>query len=388
MGLLWHAAEEIHSPYTVRAEWRIYSDDDNSGIFIGFPDPGDDPWKPVAEGYEIQIDPTDADPTRTTGSVYSFQAPDAAGRAQALHPHGEWNVMEVSVDGPQITIRLNGVVINEYTSPHPERDPATGFVGIQNDGEVADVSYRSVQITAADVDPEPEDTTAPVADATLDGERNERGAYTGPVTVAFAGADEPGGSGIESVEHSLDDGGWTPYDGPFEVDAPGHHLVTFRATDRAGNESAERAFGFSIAAPRRSVGEPPVAVPPRAPPPQAEPPPQVDAPASFRLQQAAKRMPIARFARRGLTVSLSATGALRGTARLVVSRATARRLGLKSRMIASRTVRVTQAGALDVRLQPSRGVARLLRGSKRTLAATLQVQLGGREATRRVALVV
>jgi hypothetical protein len=99
--------------------------------------------------------PTDGDPTRTTGSVYSFQAPDAAARAAALKPHGEWNVMEVSVDGPHITIRLNGVVINEYTSPHPERDTATGFVGIQNDGEVADVSYRSVQITADDEEPEP-----------------------------------------------------------------------------------------------------------------------------------------------------------------------------------------------------------------------------------------
>ena len=96
MGLLWYGKQQLQSPYTIRAEWRMYADDDNSGVFIGFPDPGDDPWKPVAEGYEIQIDPTDADPTRRTGSVYSFQAANAAALALALKPHGQWNVMEVA----------------------------------------------------------------------------------------------------------------------------------------------------------------------------------------------------------------------------------------------------------------------------------------------------
>ena len=84
MGLLWYGKQQLQSPYTIRAEWRMYADDDNSGVFIGFPDPGDDPWKPVAEGYEIQIDPTDSDPTRRTGSVYSFQAANAAALALAL----------------------------------------------------------------------------------------------------------------------------------------------------------------------------------------------------------------------------------------------------------------------------------------------------------------
>ena len=45
--------------------------DDNSGIFIGFP-PSTDPWSAVNNGYEIQIDATDA-ADRTTGSVYTLQ---------------------------------------------------------------------------------------------------------------------------------------------------------------------------------------------------------------------------------------------------------------------------------------------------------------------------
>ena len=160
MGLLWYAKQQLVSPYTIRAEWRIYGDDDNSGMFIGFPDPLDDPWKPVAQGYEIQIDPTD-EAVRKTGAIYSFQGANPAQLALAIKPHGQWNVMEVSVDGQLIVVRLNGVEINRYTSPHPERDPSAGYFGVQNDGAGADVSYRSVQVQGGGVGPTP----TPTADA-------------------------------------------------------------------------------------------------------------------------------------------------------------------------------------------------------------------------------
>ncbi len=257
MGLLWYAAEQLESPYTIRTEWKIYSDDDNSGVFIGFPDPGDDPWHPVSNGYEIQIDPTD-ERVRTTGAIYSFQEPNAA-RDEAVNPHGEWNVMEVEVDGQHITVRINGVVVNEYTSPHPERDPATGFVGIQNDGAGRDVTYRSVQIKGADLPPA--DTTKPTGTAELDGPRRDDGAYTGPVAVTLAGADEAGGSGVANVEYALDGGAWTGYATPFTVSAPGYHTVQYRVTDVAGNVSDARAVAFTILAP-------PVEDPPGSPPPK------------------------------------------------------------------------------------------------------------------------
>ncbi|MBE2315156.1 ThuA domain-containing protein [Solirubrobacter sp. CPCC 204708] len=167
MGLLWYSKQQLVAPYTIRAEWRIYGDDDNSGVFIGFPDPMDDPWKPVSQGYEIQIDPTDGDPTRRTASIYSFQAANAGQLALALKPHGQWNVMEVEVTDQLIVVRINGVEVNRYTSPHPERDPSAGFFGIQNDGAGADVSYRSVQVKGGGLPtptptptPEPGDSTS------------------------------------------------------------------------------------------------------------------------------------------------------------------------------------------------------------------------------------
>ncbi|RKN04879.1 DUF1080 domain-containing protein [Streptomyces radicis] len=86
MGLLWYPVTPF-SDYSLKVDWMMPGDD-NGGVFIGFPDPGDDPWAPVDAGHEIQIDASDADPSRTTGSVYSFAAPDAAARDAALNPPG------------------------------------------------------------------------------------------------------------------------------------------------------------------------------------------------------------------------------------------------------------------------------------------------------------
>ncbi|MEU3186350.1 ThuA domain-containing protein [Streptomyces sp. NPDC006923] len=169
MGLLWYPVTPF-SDYSLKADWMMPGDD-NGGVFIGFPDPQGDPWRPVDLGHEIQIDATDADPTRTTGSVYSFKAPDTAARTAALNPPGTWNSYEISVHGRHVEIYLNGVKINDYTSA---RDIATGYIGVQNDGAGNDISYRDIRI---------KQDTAPAADLA----RNR------PVSVSSV---EPGSSHV------------------------------------------------------------------------------------------------------------------------------------------------------------------------------------------------
>ncbi|MFE3249847.1 ThuA domain-containing protein [Streptomyces sp. NPDC059209] len=141
MGLLWYPVTPFAN-YSLKADWMMPGDD-NGGVFIGFPDPQGDPWKPVDLGHEIQIDASDGDPTRTTGSVYSFKAPDTAARAAALNPPGTWNSYEIAVHGRHVEVFLNGVKINDYTST---RDIALGHIGLQNDGAGLDISYRNVRI--------------------------------------------------------------------------------------------------------------------------------------------------------------------------------------------------------------------------------------------------
>ncbi|GAA4447212.1 ThuA domain-containing protein [Phytohabitans houttuyneae] len=143
MGLLWYPVRTF-SNYSLKLDWMMPGDD-NGGVFIGFPDPQGDPWRPVDTGHEIQIDATDADPTRTTGSVYSFKGPDAAVRDAALNPPGSWNAYEIRVTGQRVEIWLNGVKINDYTSG---RAIANGHIGVQNDGDGLDINYRNIRIKA------------------------------------------------------------------------------------------------------------------------------------------------------------------------------------------------------------------------------------------------
>ncbi|MEU5105182.1 MULTISPECIES: ThuA domain-containing protein [unclassified Streptomyces] len=142
MGLLWYQARELRS-YSLKLDWKV-SGDDNSGVFIGFP-ASDDPWSAVDNGYEVQIDATDA-PDRTTGSVYGFQSADLAKRDAALNPPGEWNTYEIRVQGERLRIWLNGVKINDFTNQDPARSLRQGYVGIQNHGEGDEVSFRNIRV--------------------------------------------------------------------------------------------------------------------------------------------------------------------------------------------------------------------------------------------------
>ncbi|WP_380166671.1 CBM35 domain-containing protein [Jannaschia sp. R86511] len=143
LGLLWFTEQQFSDQYTLALDWKLVKDD-NGGVFVGFPNPGNDPWVAVDNGYEIQIDATDAD-DRTTGAVYTFQGADLDAVEQALNPVGRWNSYEIQVDGDRIRITLNGTLVNDFTSTDPARDLA-GFIGVQNHGGGETVYYRDIQI--------------------------------------------------------------------------------------------------------------------------------------------------------------------------------------------------------------------------------------------------
>jgi type 1 glutamine amidotransferase len=145
LGMLWYGASGFGS-YSLKLDWKMASasGDDNSGVFVGFP-ASDDPWSAVNNGYEIQIDATDA-PDRTTGAVYSFQSADIKKRDRALNPPGEWNTYEIRVEGERLRVYLNGVKINDFTNTDPARSLRDGHVGIQNHGADDQVSFRDIRI--------------------------------------------------------------------------------------------------------------------------------------------------------------------------------------------------------------------------------------------------
>ena len=140
MGLLWYSEKEF-SDFTLTLEFKVSRKEDNSGIFVRFPDPGNDPWVAVKEGHEIQI--CDTETGKQTGAIYNFQNSTEL----ATKPVGEWNQYEITVVGKKYTVKLNGKVVNEYTTEKPLKK---GYVGLQNHDPKSKVSFRNVKVKEAE----------------------------------------------------------------------------------------------------------------------------------------------------------------------------------------------------------------------------------------------
>ncbi|MEV3987954.1 family 16 glycoside hydrolase [Streptomyces sp. NPDC049837] len=102
-----------------------------------------------------------------------------------------------------------------------------------------------------------EDTTAPETSAKVEGERNADGAYIGHANVTVSATDT-GGSGVDRIEYAVGaDGAWQTYTAPVMVHEVGAHRIRYRATDKAGNTSAEKAVDFTVVAPPTDDKTPP-----------------------------------------------------------------------------------------------------------------------------------
>ncbi|WP_193607977.1 ThuA domain-containing protein [Nocardioides lijunqiniae] len=115
--------------------------------------------------------------------------------------------------------------------------PLTGLglmaIGPEQDEPVT-VSFDYVRLGGEE---EPvEDTTAPTTTATLDPAQADgaNGWFVTEPELTLS-ADDGEGSGVESTEYRIDEGGWTAYDGPVTVTGDGEHTVEYRSTDVEGN---------------------------------------------------------------------------------------------------------------------------------------------------------
>ncbi|MFF3846154.1 OmpL47-type beta-barrel domain-containing protein [Streptomyces sp. NPDC002328] len=113
---------------------------------------------------------------------------------------------------------------------------------------------KSAEFTV--VAPPSDDTAAPETSATVSGERNTDGAYIDMATVTVTASDV--GSGVDAVQYAIGaTGQWQPYTAPVMVHQPGSHTVRYRASDKAGNVSAEKSVAFTVvAAPPRDTTPP------------------------------------------------------------------------------------------------------------------------------------
>ena len=124
----------------------------NNGVGIRAPLAGDIAYS----GMEIQILDQDhpkyknIQPWQKTGSIYHV----FPSQKDALKPAGEWNTYEITANGPKITIKLNGTVINDadlstvtdaaILAKHPGIKRTTGRIGFLGHG--TRVEFRNIRI--------------------------------------------------------------------------------------------------------------------------------------------------------------------------------------------------------------------------------------------------
>lgn len=148
----------------------------------------------------------------------------------------------------------SGVASVEYEIDDTGFKPYTAPVTVTTPGDHA-VQYRATDVagnvsvtgsTPFRIVEGTGDTTPPTVAAEVTGEQDAEGNYLDAATVTVSATDNEGGSGVATVEYKLDDGAWTAYTAAVVVNTAGMHMLSYRATDEAGNVSEEGMAHFTI----------------------------------------------------------------------------------------------------------------------------------------------
>jgi ketosteroid isomerase-like protein len=151
MGLLWFTPRKIGNA-TIRVVYKTAAKEANSGVFIRVPEKPTEPWMPVNRGYEVQIDDA-TDDNHVTGVLYSL----TKALARPGKP-GDWNEMEITLDGPHTVVSVNGTKVTDYhrgparppkvQTWEPDRGPRPfeGYVGLQNHSDKDVVYFKEVSV--------------------------------------------------------------------------------------------------------------------------------------------------------------------------------------------------------------------------------------------------
>ena len=153
MGMLWYTRQKIGHA-TIRVEFRLTAKESDSGVFIRIPRKPTEPWMPINRGYEVEIGDW-PDDYSCTGVLYTF----TKALARPINPIGEWNTMDITIDGRRTIVYLNAIRVTEFTegqpvppkpagSIDPDRGPRpdSGYIGLQNHPG-SEVYFREVSVT-------------------------------------------------------------------------------------------------------------------------------------------------------------------------------------------------------------------------------------------------
>jgi Domain of Unknown Function (DUF1080) len=151
MGLLYWTGGKVGDS-VIRVVYKNEKKESNAGVFIRIPEAPTEPWMPVNKGYEVQIDDA-SDDYHSTGVLYSL----TKAKARPGKP-GEWNVLEITLDGLRTQVTVNGELVTDYTEGEavpdkkakwePDRGPRPpqGFFGLQNHADKDVVYFKEISL--------------------------------------------------------------------------------------------------------------------------------------------------------------------------------------------------------------------------------------------------
>ncbi|WP_410606691.1 OmpL47-type beta-barrel domain-containing protein [Amycolatopsis sp. lyj-109] len=142
-----------------------------------------------------------------------------------------------------VEYKVDGGAWTAYSAPVPVSAAGAHTVGYRARDVAGNASAEgSVSFTVVPGG----DTTAPSAALQVTGKQDGGWNYVGSATVTVTATDAE--SGVGFVEYKVDAAAWARYAAPVVVSALGTHTVRARATDVAGNVSAEVAGSFTVVA--------------------------------------------------------------------------------------------------------------------------------------------
>jgi hypothetical protein len=133
-------SRERYDNFVLRLEWKI-NENGNSGVYLRAPRAG----RQSKTGMEFQLQGDYGKPVddQTTGSIYVVVPP----KLNASKPCGEWNELEIMLDGPMMKATLNGQVVQDLNvdeNPELKKRLKRGFIGLQDHARF--VAFKNIRI--------------------------------------------------------------------------------------------------------------------------------------------------------------------------------------------------------------------------------------------------
>ena len=145
MGLFWYSKK--YKDFILELDYKCDLEESNSGIFFRVPEMLDSN-KYISRSFEIQICDSSKG-NHKTGALFDAKAPI---ENIPTNGPGKWNHFRITCKGKNITIELNGKVINEWKMTVPsgkiKKMYPEGYIGLQNhdDEHHSSAYFKNIKI--------------------------------------------------------------------------------------------------------------------------------------------------------------------------------------------------------------------------------------------------